>query len=682
MRTSKTIDPIACLTWLLLAGCALPGLLEAQVKEVIPPPTTPGTKISNLNSATGYVRAKASPDECWTGLGLNTRWDFINQTAGQPPCLSNQIPKVDQGYIWGQTVVGSQIFFGSFANAECLGAAPNNSNPTPVVYNNAWACEYTDSPYANTHGGPLPPALGDDRPPRMYIYNVTTHTIQDITPKLPAAAAPTLCTTTGTDAICVDSLWTTMVGVRSATPYVEPTTGKTYVIVSGQALVNGSSQNAINFYIWGITENRWVAKYQYVGYADVRHWLNYQGVLYAAAFKPTPTGGSLLRFAGSLATVPPVANPSTNAGSTISSCGTSLTNPPVPTGVCIAFTDVGDFDTPASEVTVAPAGVADAGRIFVGTWAPTGSNPNNAVAGIYMSPVVPDGGLTSANAGAAGGWNKVWNAGNYDPDPVIQCTYGVGAMTFYNGYLYWGTLNPTLAAINRIFNTYGKPTDQQTVATFAAEGNRTAVLFNGQNFSTATPTIRLLYGNAQLPVYVPANPNANPATAAAFVLTNNNVPSGSCTTACGTPAVYGLSGINNIWTNYMWSMAVVNTRLYVGTMDWSFLAYAPETQNISTLPPGVLTPTPGNFGGKLFYFADSLHAAIPVSTTGVGNFLNYGIRNIIPYSSTMFFVGTSNPMNIATTANTDVTGAPCDVAECQGGWELIEIDPAGTVVSR
>jgi hypothetical protein len=680
VRTLTTIQSIAYFSWCVLAAYVLPGFLEAQVKEVIPLPTTPGTKISNLNSAVGYVRAKASPDECWTALGLNARWDFINQTPGQPPCLSNQIPKVDQGYIWGQTVVGSQIFFGTFANAECVGASPYNSNPNPVVYNNAWACEFTDSPYTTAHGGPLPPAIGDDRPPRMYVYNVTTHTIQDITPKVPAAAAAQVCSLTGNDAICVDPLWSTMIGVRSATSYVEPTTGKTYVIVSGQALVNGPSQNAINFYIWGISENRWVAKYQYVGYSDIRHWLSYQGVLYAAAFRPTPGGGSLLRFTGSLATVPAPSSPAT--GSTVANCGTSPTNPPAPTGVCVSFTDVGDFDTPASEVTLAPAGVADAGRIFVGTWAPPGPNPNNLVAGIYMSPVVPAGGLTSANAGASGGWSKVWNAGNYDPDPVIQCTYGVGGMTFFNGYLYWGTLNPTLAAIQRIVNIYGKPTDPQTVATFVVQGNRSSVVFNGQNFSTATPTVNLLYGNAQLPVYVPANPNANPPTAAAFVQTKNNVPSGSCITACGTPATYGLSGFDNVFTNYTWTMTVINTRLYVGTMNWEFLAYTAEQANISELPTGALSPSPSAFGGKLYYFPDTFHGAIPVSTTGVGNFLNYGVRNIIPYSSTMFFVGTANPMSLATTPNTGVAGAACNVAACQGGWELIEIDPAGTVASR
>jgi hypothetical protein len=665
---------------LVAVGCLLPGVIQAQVPEVIPPPTTPNTKISNLNAAVGYVRAKASPDECWTGLGVNQKWAFINQKPGQSPCLPGQVPKVDQGYIWGQTVVGNQIYFGTFANAECIGVANSNSNPTPVYENNSWACEYALSPYATTRGGPFAPSIADDRPPRMYVYDVVLHTIKDITPKLPAAAAPQLCLTTGNDAICTDPLWNTMIGVRSATSYTEPATGKTYVIVSGSGLVNGPTQNAIVFYIWGISENRWVAKYQYIGYLDVRHWLTDQNVLYAAAFKPNQAGGSLLRYSGNLATVPAVGNPQTNAGSTILSCGTSPTNPPAPTGVCIKFDDVGDFDSPASEVIVAPAGTTDAGRYFVGTWSPNGPNAPTGVGGIYMSPVVPAGGLTTANAAQ---WTKVWNAGNYEPDPVIKTTYGTGQMAFYNGYLYWGTLNPTLSAVSRIFKVYGTPTDPNIIGEDALKANRTAVLFRGQNFSTGTPQIDLLYGQSALPVYSAGNPTANPPVPPSWTLTPTNTPTGSCATACGTPPLFGESGFNNVWTNYMWSMAVINSRLYVGTMNWEYLAAAGLITNNAQLPP-LGTPQPSQFGANLYYFADTSTPAIPVSTNGIGNYLNYGVRNIIPFSATMFFLGTANPMGLAAGATANFPGASCSaVGVCRGGWELIEIDPpTSTVIKR
>jgi hypothetical protein len=61
----------------------------------------------------------------------------------------------------------------------------------------------------------------------------------------------------------------------------------------------------------------------------------------------------------------------------------------------------------------------------------------------------------------------------------------------------------------------------------------------------------------------------------------------------------------------------------------------------------------------------------------LGNFLNYGVRNIGSYNSALF-LGMANPMNLATTGTTNITGADCLVAECRGGWELIEVDPASS----
>ena len=661
IRTKRYVNPAV----LVVCGFCLPVLAWAQLPEPIPPPTMPGTPITNLASGTGYVRAKASPDECWTGLGLNTRNDFINQQTPLTPCNPNQVPKVDQGYIWGQVLVGNQIFFGSFANPECVGTG---TSATPVVVANYWACEYGESPYARTNGGLAIPALGDDRPPRMYIYDIPSQTVRDITPKLGGSPPASVCGPTGTDPLCTDLLWSETFGVRSATSYLEPTTGKTYVIVAGPGVYETS-----NFFVWGITENRWVGKYRFIGYSDVRHWVNYHGVLYAAAFKPVPAagspGGALLRYTGNF-TVIPQPNPApVNGYNAIPYCGTESTASPLAgTAFCIAFQDVGDFDTTASEVIGAPDDIADSGRIFVGTWPPTGSTPHSAVASIYMSPVVPAGGLSSASSGASGGWTKVWNAGNYDPDPLLQTTYGVGAMSFFGGYLYWGTLNPPFVAVETLFNAYGEPSDPQTVAEDGLLANRTAVLFRGQNLSTASPAISLLYGATNLSVFNPPTST----TAGTWTVKPNNVASGTCATACGTHSLYGSGGFNNIWTNYIWTMAVINSHLYVGTMNWEFLAYAQGATVTQNLPL-----QPSKFGAGLFSFSDTSHAATAVSTNGLGNFLNYGIRNIIPYSSSMFFLGTANPMNLATTGDTNVTGANCLVAECRGGWELIEIDPAG-----
>jgi hypothetical protein len=660
MGRSLTVRPGTSRKKILLfvVGCIFPGVAGAQVTEPIPPPDAPGTVVTNMSTATGIVRAKATPDECWTGLGQNTKYDFINQQTPQTPCDANQIPKVDQGYIWGQVLVGNQLFFGTFANAECVGQS-HTGNLTPFAITGAYGCEYSESPYALGNGGLLPATVADFRPPRMYVYDVPSHTIRDITPKLGGSPPAAVCGPQGIDPLCNDLMWNQTQGIRSAVAYTEPTTGNIYVIVSGPA----QDVLSVNFFVWGVTENRWVAKYPLYTYYGLRRWVLNQGVLYAAAFKATAAGGgSLLRYTGNFSVIPTATPRLLNLYDSIPTCGTGLSAPVPGSPSCIAFEDVGDFDTPSSEVVAAPDGVADAGRLFVGTWAPRASNPNQAVAGIYMSPVVPPGGLTAANAGQ---WTKVWDASNYEPDPLIKITYGVGALSFFNGYLYWGTLNPPVFAINIFFQTYGQPTDHQTVVTDVLRAYRTAALLRAQNFSTGTPSIQLLYGEANLSVYSPAT--------ATWQSTPNNVPSGTCITACGTPGLYGHSGFGNVWTNYIWSMGVINSRLYVGTMNWEFLAFEQGMAGSTTVPQLPLQPS--KFGAGLYYFADNTSAGVPVSTNGLGNFLNYGVRNIIPYNPTAFFVGTANPMNLATTGTTNLTGAACEVSQCRGGWELIEIDP-------
>ncbi len=648
-------------------------LLKGQVSNPIPPALTPGSPITDLTGAVGFVRAKASPDECWTGLGLNTEWDFINQSTPNQPCASNQIPKVNQGYIWGQVLVGNKIFFGTFANALCIGG---NEKSNPMEVPGEYACEYAESPYAQARGGPLPDQLGDDRPPRMYVYNIATHAIQDITPQLGGSPPASVCGPTSFgNGLCLDTLWNATLGMRSATSYVEPTTGNTYVIISGQG------SGGINFFAWGITENRWVGKFQLPGYSDMRHWLTYNGVLYAAVFGTDSATGALFRYTGNFAVIPPSAPSESNGYNAVPICGTTSTsNPPTSTsGFCIAFQDVGDFDGPASEVTVAPPGTADAGRIFVGTWAPPfgGTNVNNVQCGIFMSPVVPSGGLTPSNAGQ---WKEVWEAGNYEPDPVIVVTYGTGAMTFFDGYLYWGTLNPPFDSLLEFQNVYGPlPSGQGIDLEYALNVNRTAAVFRGQGFSTASPTIQLLYGATQLPVFH----STSGTSAGTWVLTNNNVPVGSCIAACGVSPLYGSSGFNDFWTAYIWSMTVFNSKLYVGTFNWSFLVPGLVAQLGITLPAGFPIPQPSQFGASLFDFPDSAHAAAAVNTSGIGNYLNYGIRNLIPYGTTSLFVGTANPFNLATSGNTNPGGGTCVSARvCRGGWELIEVDPVSPSSAR
>lgn len=664
----------------LLLGVAvlLPGVIHAQVTEPIPPPTLPNMSVGGFTSLKGTLRAKATPDECWRGLGLNVRYDFINQANPSLPC-STGIPKVDQGYVWGAALVNGVLYFGTTANAQCVGeggVSTNPNGPTPYA-TDAWGCEFSASAYSNTKGGPLPPQIADQRPARMYAYNISTKVITDITPKLGGAPPAATCGTNppGTNPLCVDAFWNPMRGVRTVTGYTEPRTGKAYVLISGPGLLNplnpSSGKPSLIFYAWDVAANRWAAKYALEGYNDMRHWITQNGVTYAPVGKPNPNapntpppgcsasacGGAILQYTGNFGTVPPPPTPSSSNGfNQIPVCGTTSTAippaapPPPAVGVCFAFQDVGDFDGPATDAVVhTDAGSTDS-RIMVGSWPPPG------FASIFMSPAIPAGGLGKP-AQAPDAWTRVWTINNstapgvtgYDPDPVIAKTIGSGAMAEFNNTLYWGTMVYPLAGTGAWANVYGMPTDPGAQAVAFTNTFRTAAVFRGNNFVTGTPHTEILYGDASYFVWNP--------TTSQWVLTPNQT---------NLLPVYGAAGFGNPYNNYIWTMQVFNNKLYIGTMDWGFMA-ADGTAAIAEgqgLPVPDLTKLipPQQYGADLYWFKDNSSPAVQESIAGGGNYLNYGFRAMMANGTTSLYIGTANPMNISTTSTTTP----------HGGWELIE----------
>jgi len=115
-------------------------------------------------------------------------------------------------------------------------------------------------------------------------------------------------------------------------------------------------------------------------------------------------------------------------------------------------------------------------------------------------------------------------------------------------------------------------------------------------------------------------------------------------------------------------------------MDWSYISKDLGAQAAAALNlPGVSTsalseapkvladptppPTPVH-GGDLFAFPAPNKAAIVVDNSGLGNYLNYGVRNIVHDGDTLY-LGMANPMNLRTNPDDEVP---------EGGWELIELD--------
>jgi hypothetical protein len=663
------------------ALCLTGALAQAQIVEPIPPPTEPGTAVVGLQTTSGYVRAKAAPDECWNEVTTmypleNEQYQFMNLANPSQPCKTGQFPKVNQGYIWGSAEFNGHIYFGTAPNGQCV--TEGGTTPlTPPYQNPYWACEFADSAYSTSNGGPLPSNIADNRVPREYDYNISTQTITEITPLLGGSPPASYCGTPGkivypsVNPLCLDRLWITLRGVRATTVYTEPATGHTYVLVSGPALVAGN--NALNFFAYDITpgsptQGKWVGEFQLPGYNDQRHWVITNGVYYAPSGQEYAggAGGNLLRFRGSFAALPPLPTPSaSNNYGQIPFCG--QISYPYPQGAyaCFAFENVGNFDGVGTDAANSQ------GRIFVANWPATGG-PHN-YAGIWMSPPIdPVNGLTSANANQ---WTKVWNPSMYEADPVQAYAYATGALIDFGGYLYWGTMNvpyTTYVAWTAGYQATNGTKPPQSLQEQALAGTFRAVsLFRSNTLTSSTPTIQLLYGYTTMETF---NYTTN-----TFSLVPNKM---------GVAPMYGLPGFGNYYNNYVWSMGLWNNRLYIGTMDWGFMA-ASEADvanvNITKLVP------PSTYGADLYYFTNNTSKALPESTNGLGNYLNYGVRNIIPYTypngSISMFIGTANPMNLATVGSPAAALPPagnCDVpsGQCLGGWELIELKPASQVGKR
>jgi hypothetical protein len=136
----------------------------------------------------------------------------------------------------------------------------------------------------------------------------------------------------------------------------------------------------------------------------------------------------------------------------------------------------------------------------------------------------------------------------------------------------------------------------------------------------------------------------------------------------GTVPLYGDSGFDNFYNNYMWTMVEYEDALYVGTMDWSHLLDdgLPLILAYLGLPPDIQLPLPaGDHGADLLRFASGAGPAEAVSTDGLGNPTNYEVRTMV--SQDALYLGTANPMNLMTDPG---DGGPV------GGWELIRLGAA------
>jgi hypothetical protein len=427
---------------------------------------------------------------------------------------------------------------------------------------------------------PMPPEIGDWRPSRIFSYDTEADIQIEITPPDPLLGSTLGIRSAG------NSGGVTMLGGPNVTGginlFAYETASGDYLGSTTLLLVPGTA----------------------IPITNIRKWLVIDEVLYLGI--GTIDGGSILRWNG------------------------SLVNP-------FQFENVGIIDGQAAELA------EHDGKLFVSTW-PTIAGKATVFAGLWMSPEIPQGGLTSANTND---WEKVWTVTDYEPDMVIAATYGGGALKSFDGKLYWGTMHVPLSTAFAHFQTFPPQSLEDSI--LGALGSHRAIsIFSGDEFGTPEENIDLLYGNAIFPVYTPGS---------GWALAPNNM---------GAWPAYGPSGIWNLFNNYTWTMDTYKDELFIGTMDWSFLlydgfgllmelAFGSPVKGEEMIKAGDIELPGFFFGADLFRIPSSNTFAIPVDISGVGNHQNYGIRTMLSDEENLY-LGTANPMNLSP----------------DGGWEIVK----------
>jgi hypothetical protein len=423
-----------------------------------------------------------------------------------------------------------------------------------------------------------------------------------------------------------DPLINTTMGFRSAG------SARGVAILAGPVLAPFSEiAPGINLFAFNSVTGQYLGSTTLSDYSDIRIWTNYMGALYTGVQNRDGTG-SVLRWTG------------------------NRKNP-------FQFEVVGHLDNEAAYIQ------GHRGRIYASTWRNVNSR-TSPLAGLYMSPRMTQQGLNSAHTNL---WTKIWDVGQYEPDPITAAVTQGGALGEEGGYLVFGTLSvPLTAALGHVMAKAPEAASVQEAAQSISVQDIALAIINSQRaipiFRCCAPpdgksgngtAVELLYGDYLLPAYdvatgtwntVPNNMNAEPR--------------------------FGAAGFGNPFNTYDWAMANHHGKLYIGTFDWSFILTDLLTANLNglsldsgkmgdiiTMVEDSFLPKMFNYGADLWYFPTPNSAAVAESQYGVGNYLNYGIRTMVS-SPQALIVGTANPMNLMTNPDT-----------VRGGFELLKMTP-------
>ena len=556
----------------------------------------------------------------------------IGQPAGPgvPPCTEGGASKVNQSYVFGLAQADSKLWFGTSANQFCT--VVGSFLATLVGPENLPPMLF-DSMVCefgmNVENQGVSPALGDWRLPQVWMYD----TVQKRN-------------ISKTAEITDQDLLSETLGMRSAGAHGG------VVFLGGPNMDSGFlggttkavAEPGIILFAFNADTRQYIGAKKFTQYVDIRKWIVADGNLYTAvktnlsaimgdqaAVKASIPQGKVLRWIG------------------------SVDDP-------FQFEEVGILDGEGAELAY------HEDRLVVTTW----TDPFIGVeAGVWASRKLGGNPLTAADQN---GWTKIFTAGDYEPDPLTARAYWMGAAASYGDWLYFGTLNFPFLSFATHMTAYQHQTAEDILMSFIGSW-RNISIFRAKNLGGPDQQIELLSGMPVFPVY-----NAE----TGWDLAPNNM---------GVVPSHGPSGYGNLFNAYTWAMGVYNDELFVGTFDWSYIAWElgatylapilgeavqdaeafiqqflnPELKNAGlegVTPEDVFQIMTYFMGADLFTYPTPDHLPVPESISGIGNYANYGIRTMLSDERIGLILGSANPMNLLADETDEYP---------EGGWELLRM---------
>lgn len=409
--------------------------------------------LSKISVDTIYA---APVDEIFYGIGDKRNYykpEGLSEAEIQAGIDAGGRIKHNQSYLWGMAVSGNKIYWCTNTNYLCvggsagLGSASKPGADTSAGYmNSGWVCECESGVYGQTVHGAVKPEYAqysDTRIPRIYCYDTSTGTVQDITPS-------------GGN---YDYLLQNCQGLRSCGIH------NGVVFFGGPSLYGSSSGTTVGstFLAYDADACKFIgcASLDNVdgnAITDIRRWYVHNGVLYCGVRITDVNGkdrGAVLRWYG------------------------DKTDP-------WKFKIVGWTANEAAELCVFN------GYMYVGGWNTETLNVSTLVKG----PRVPEEGLQPVSINEPE-WQIIWKNSDYEKNQIsLRTTYTAGIQV-WKGKLYWGTFNAVYAIPSTAARMgYTDMTSPDAICFYLGNVRQTTFWRLDAN-----DNIEMLYGEKELPVW-------------------------------------------------------------------------------------------------------------------------------------------------------------------------------------